>query len=62
VKLGVVQAGLREPHLRGASIGFAYVDNAGVRREFTGQVSGGKMEGGFRDDKGGDGKWSATKK
>jgi hypothetical protein len=62
VKLGVVQAGLREPHLRGASIAFAYVDPFGARREFSGRVGGAKMEGSFRDDKGAEGKWSATKK
>jgi len=35
---------------------------AGLRRDFTGRVNGGRMEGSFRDDKGGEGRWSATKK
>jgi SAM-dependent methyltransferase len=60
--LGPVQAGLREPRLRGFNIAFAYVDAAGVRRDFTGRVSGGKMEGSFRDEKGAEGRWTATKK
>jgi hypothetical protein len=33
-----------------------------VRRDFTGRVNGAKMEGCFRDEKGGEGKWTAAKK
>jgi hypothetical protein len=62
VALGALHAGLREPRLRGFNIAFAYVDAAGVRREFTGSVSNGKMEGSFRDDKGAEGRWTATKR
>jgi hypothetical protein len=62
VTLGPVQAGLREPRLRGFQIGFAYVDNNGVRRDFTGRVSGGRMEGSFRAESGAEGRWTATKK
>ncbi len=63
VNLGkTVQAGLREARLRGADIAFAYVDASGVRREFTGTVSGSRMEGSFHDGNGKDGRWSATKK
>jgi len=62
VDFGAVQAGLREPRLRGANIAFSYVDATGLRRDFAGTVSGGRMEGGFRDDRGGEGRWSATKK
>jgi hypothetical protein len=62
VALGMLHAGLQEPRLRGFSIAFAYVDPAGVRREFTGRVSNGKMEGSFRDDKGAEGRWTATKR
>jgi hypothetical protein len=62
VALGSVQGGLREARLRGAQIGFAYVDDKGVRRDFTGQVNGRQMQGTFRDDKGQEGRWSATKK
>jgi hypothetical protein len=60
--LGAMQAGLREPRLRGAAISFAYVDAAGVRRDLTGRVNAGRMEGTFRDEKGAEGKWTATKK
>jgi hypothetical protein len=62
VALGPIHAGLREPRLRGASITFAYVDAAGMRRDFSGTVNGGRMEGSFRDQKGGEGRWTATKK
>jgi hypothetical protein len=60
--LGVMHAGLRDAKLRGTSISFAYVDQNRVRRDFTGRVNGGRMEGSFRDEKGAEGKWSATKK
>ena len=62
VALGALHAGLREPRLRGAAISFAYVDSAGVRRDFSGRVSGRRMEGTFRDEKGQEGRWSATRK
>jgi len=62
VTLGPIHAGLREARLRGAVISFAYLDQSGVRRDFSGRVTGGKMEGTFRDEKGGDGRWTATKK
>jgi SAM-dependent methyltransferase len=62
VGLGHTQGGLRDARLRGYDIGFAYVDSNGVRREFTGRVSGGKMEGSFRADNGTEGRWSASKK
>jgi hypothetical protein len=59
---GTTQAGLREARMRGAEIVFAYVDQKGVRRDFTGKVNGRSMEGTFRDAKGAEGKWSAAKK
>ena len=62
VVLGPLHGGLREPRLRGAQISFSYVDAASVRRDFTGRVSGNRMEGTFRDEKGQEGRWSATKK
>jgi hypothetical protein len=62
VALGNVHAGLREARLRGAQIAFAYVDQTGLRREFTGNVNGRSMSGTFRDDKGQTGNWSATKR
>jgi hypothetical protein len=60
--LGGIHAGLREPKLRGSAISFAYVGQDRVRRDFSGRVNGGRMEGTFRDEKGVEGKWSATKK
>jgi hypothetical protein len=60
--LGPIHAGVREARLRGTIINFAYVDQGGLRREFVGRVSGGRMEGSFRDEKDGEGRWSATKK
>ena len=63
VGLGHTQGGLREARLRGAVINFAYVDNNGVRREYTGRVTSGKtMEGSFRPEGGAEGRWTATKK
>jgi len=60
--LGPVLAGLREPRLSGFLISFAYVDSRGVRRDFSGRVSGASMEGSFRTDGGQDGRWTAVKK
>ena len=60
--LGTVFAGLREPRLSGFNISFAYVDNKGVRRDFTGRVVGAQMEGSFRTDNGQEGRWAAAKK
>ena len=57
-----VQGGLREARLRGAQIAFAFVDDKGVRRDFTGQVNGRQMQGTFHDEKGQSGNWSAAKK
>jgi hypothetical protein len=62
VALGAVQGGLREPRLRGAQIGFAYVDDKGVRRDFSGTVNGRQMQGTFRDEKGQEGRWTAARK
>jgi SAM-dependent methyltransferase len=62
VALGKALGGLREARLRGYQIAFAYVDDGGVRRDFSGRVSGARMEGTFRADNGTEGRWSATKK
>src|SRR5499427_2115070 len=59
VYLGPVLAGLRETHLSGFKIGFAYVDAKGVRRDFSGRVTGSSMEGTFRTDGGQEGRWTA---
>jgi hypothetical protein len=62
VTLAPIHAGLRDARLRGANISFAYVDPSGVRRDFIGRVSGKTMEGTFRDEKGGEGRWNASMK
>ena len=62
IGFGQVHGGLREARLRGFNIGFACVDNSGVRRDYTGRVIGARMEGSFRADNGSEGRWSATKK
>jgi len=62
VTLGPIHAGLRDARLRGANIAFAYLDQNGARRDFTGRVTGARMEGSFRDEKGAEGRWSAAKK
>jgi hypothetical protein len=62
VAFGMLHAGLRDVRLRGTNISFAYVDQKGMRRDFTGRVNGARMEGSFRDEKGASGNWSAAKK
>src|ERR687888_2656155 len=62
VSLGGIQAGLREARMRGPHISFAYVDQTGMRRDFSGEVNGRQMQGTFRDDKGQEGRWTAAKK
>jgi hypothetical protein len=57
-----VQGGLREARLRGVDIAFAYVDQSGMRRDFSGKVDGRRMEGAFHDARGQEGRWSATRK
>lgn len=59
---GPLQAGLRDARLRGFNISFSYVDNASVRRDLAGRVSGNRMEGSYRTDSGIEGRWTATKK
>jgi SAM-dependent methyltransferase len=62
VGLGHTQGGLRGARLSGFNISFAWIDNNGVKRDYTGRVTGGKMEGSFRTDSGTEGRWSAAKK
>jgi SAM-dependent methyltransferase len=61
IGLGVVEAGLREPFLRGDSIRFGFVDQAGVGYELAGTVSGDRMSGAYQatDGKGG---WTAERR
>jgi hypothetical protein len=62
VTLQPIHAGLRDARLHGADISFSIVGQDRVRRDFTGRVTGGRMEGSFRDEKGAQGRWSAAKK
>jgi hypothetical protein len=62
VALGPTSAGLRDAKLSGYAISFAYVDKNAVRRDFSGRVTGTRMEGSFRDEKGAEGRWTASKK
>jgi SAM-dependent methyltransferase len=62
IGLGHTQGGLRFPRLSGANISFTWVDNNGVLRNYTGRVTGGRMEGGWKADNGAEGRWTATKK
>ncbi|MCC6611542.1 MAG: class I SAM-dependent methyltransferase [Burkholderiales bacterium] len=62
VKLGRIEAGLRDVALRGDEIKFAWVDSAGVRHEFRGRVSGASMEGTVRSEGGREGRWTAARR
>ena len=62
VKLGNVNAGLRDAHLAGDRITFAFVDQGGVRRDFTGKVNGNTMEGTMKLETGPEARWTATKR
>ena len=62
VKLGTVNAGLRDAKLAGDKISFGFVDQGGVRRDFTGKVSGNTMEGTMKLETGPESRWTATKR
>jgi SAM-dependent methyltransferase len=62
MRLGALNAGLRETRLVGDRISFAFVDNAGVRREFAGRVNGANMEGTVRVEGGPETRWTATRR
>jgi SAM-dependent methyltransferase len=63
VRLGPLNAGLRETRLVGERIQFALVDGNGVRRDFAGRVTGpNAMEGTMRMESGGEARWSATRR
>ena len=62
IKLGALNAGLRETRLTGDRVAFSFVDSTGVRRDFTGRVSGNAMEGTVKPEGGAETKWTAVKK
>jgi SAM-dependent methyltransferase len=59
VALGPVEAGLREPALRGDAIRFGFVDGDGLRHELAGTVSGDAMSGTWKAA-GRRGSWAAS--
>jgi SAM-dependent methyltransferase len=61
IKVGALEAGLRDAALHGDQIAFAWVDNAGVRHDFSGRVTGGRMEGTVHSGDGHtEGRWTAV--
>jgi len=62
IRLGAINAGLRDARLQGERIGFAFVDNAGVRRDFSGRVNGNAMEGTVKSDTGSEARWTAARR
>ena len=62
VQLGTIQGGLRDARLSGPNISFTFVDGNGVRRAFSGRVTGNTMEGMLRADNGAEARWTAAKK
>jgi len=52
---------LADARLRGANVRFGFVDGNGVKREFSGQVRGDRMEGTTQTQAGTPVKWSATR-
>jgi SAM-dependent methyltransferase len=62
VKFGAINAGLRDTRLQGEKISFAFVDGAGVKREFNGRVTGNAMEGTVKADNGPEARWTAAKR
>jgi SAM-dependent methyltransferase len=61
VALGPVEAGLREPALRGDAIRFGFVDAVGAWHELTGTVSGDRMSGRY-EVAGRRGAWTALRR
>ena len=61
IALGMVEAGLREPVLRGDAIRFGFVDQDGVWHELSGSVSGDRMSGRYQAA-GRKGGWTAIRR
>jgi prepilin-type processing-associated H-X9-DG protein len=62
IKLGTVNAGLRDAKLHGDRVNFAFVDQGGVRRDFSGRVSGNTLEGTMKLETGPESRWTGTKR
>ena len=61
-QFGSLHAGLRAPRLNGGDISFSFMDKAGIRSDFSGQINGARMQGVFTTEKGKKGRWTATRK
>jgi hypothetical protein len=61
IRVGSVLAGLRDPRLQADRISFAFIDNTGVRRDFTGRVNGSAMEGTVKPENGPEARWTAAR-
>jgi SAM-dependent methyltransferase len=61
-QFGTLRAGLRDARLSGNDIRFSFMDQQGVRRDYSGKISGPRMQGTFVTDNGKKGGWSAVRK
>lgn len=62
VKLGTVNAGLRDAKLHGDRLTFSFVDQGGVRRDFSGRINGNALEGTMKLETGPESRWTGTKR
>jgi len=63
IKIGGLEAGLRDAALHGDQISFAWVDDNGVRHNFSGRANGANMEGTVRSGDGrNEGRWTASRR
>jgi SAM-dependent methyltransferase len=60
-RLGDKSYNLTEARLRGADIGFAFVDGNGIKRQFTGRAAGDKMDGSTTTQGGAKVNWTAAR-
>ena len=61
-QFGTLRAGLRDARMNGSDIRFSFMDQQGMRRDYTGKISGPRMQGTFVTDTGKKGRWSAVRK
>ena len=60
-QFGTLRAGLRDARMNGSDIRFSFMDQQGMRRDYTGKISGPRMQGTFVTDTGKKGRWSAVR-
>ena len=61
-QFGTLRAGLRDARMNGSDIRFSFMDQQGMRRDYTGKIRGPRMQGTFVTDTGKKGRWSAVRK